>query len=102
MHWLAQFYLNSIRQEQNQDMVATLVSTMVDSAAPLLTQDIPEKIVLSACQLLLSLATTVRPRFLASLPAMQGLMEKAARSQLTHLPQRVGQYIYIYNMYVLY
>ncbi len=74
--------------------MTSLVMTLVDSVLPLIEEGIPEKVILPACQLLLSLAGTVRPKFLPTLPAIQGLMEKAATGKLSQLPQKVN-YCYI-------
>ena len=88
-HWLSQLYLTTTRQHRTEDTVAQLVGTMVESATPLIAGDVPEKVVLAACQLLLSLASTVRPKFLTSFTCIQRLMEKATSGQLASLPARV-------------
>ena len=67
------------------------VSTIVDSLYPLVHSDIPEKVVLSACQLLLSLATTVRPNFGLHLPGVKELMLRAKDGDLSKLPHRVSE-----------
>ena len=93
MHWLSQLYLETLRnQEQPQlrDSLGFVVTTVVSSCLPLVAQHVPEKVVLSACQLFLSLTTTVRPKFLLSLPEVQTLMAKACGNELTTLPQRVS------------
>lgn len=93
-HWLSQLYLTSARQHSTEDTVARLVGTMVESATPLIAGDVPEKVVLAACQLLLSLASTVRPMFLTSFTCVQRLMEKATSGQLASLPIRAYTMIY--------
>jgi hypothetical protein len=71
--------------------LSSLVTSLVDSVTPLIVEGLPEKVVLMACQLLLSLVYTVRPRFAMSLPALQGLMERAAQGKLTALPSKVSE-----------
>ncbi|KAL5473099.1 hypothetical protein EMCRGX_G027544 [Ephydatia muelleri] len=93
-HWLSQLYLTTTRQHRTEDTVAQLVGTMVESATPLIAGDVPEKVVLAACQLLLSLASTVRPKFLTSFTCIQRLMEKATSGQLASLPARAYTMIY--------
>ena len=88
-HWLSQLHLTSLRQQQHSESFSSILSTAVDAAVPLIAHDTPEKILLAACQLLLSLVSTVRPQLLASLPTMQGLLRRASDSQLGQLSQRV-------------
>ena len=91
-HWLSQLYLSSLRQPdqpQLHDLVVSLVTTIADSAIPLLSHEVPEKIALSSCQLLLSVINTVRPKFLLSLPSVQKLMERGASEALEQLPIKV-------------
>ena len=66
-----------------------LLSTVVGVAVPVISHDIPEKVALSASRLLLSLASTVRPSFLARVPAMVGLLNRVASGQLKGLPLKV-------------
>ncbi|NXY86450.1 XPO6 protein, partial [Alcedo cyanopectus] len=68
-HWLAQFYGEVHRQ--NPEQFVSLVSTALEAIAPLISSKVQEKLLLSACHLLVSLATTVRPVFLISIPAVQ-------------------------------
>ena len=89
-HWLSELYLTSERSNgQFTDSIVWFVSLVVDSTYPLITRDIPEKVILSACQLLLSLATTVRPKFCLSLPGVKALIKKARDGELTDIPHRV-------------
>ena len=90
-HWLSELYLASQRtSSQYTDTLMWFTSVIVDSTHPLITRDIPEKVVLSACQLLLSLATTVRPKFALSLPGVKELTKKAKDGELGDIPHRVG------------
>ena len=66
-----------------------LVSAVVAAAVPVISHDIPEKVALSASRLLLSLASTVRPCFLARVLAMRALLDKAASGHLKGLPLKV-------------
>lgn len=91
-HWLSQLYLSALRQPQQpqlHDLVVSLVTTIADSAIPLISHEVPERIVLSSCQLLLSVVNTVRPKFFLSLPSVQKLMEKATSEAIEQLPLKV-------------
>ncbi|KAK7833248.1 hypothetical protein U0070_017247 [Myodes glareolus] len=68
-HWLAQYCSEAHRQ--NTQQFVTLISTTMDAITPLISTKVQEKLLLSACHLLVSLATTVRPVFLISIPAVQ-------------------------------
>lgn len=92
-HWLCQLNLDSLRNKAQfslQHTLQSLVISLVDSVTPLIVQGVPEKVVLLACQCLMSLSSTVRPRFAPTLPAIQGLMEKAAQGKLAALPIKVS------------
>lgn len=95
-HWLCKLNLDSLRNQtpvpSYQETLRSLVMTLVDSVAPIIVEGMPEKVILPACQLLLSLANTVRPRFLTTLPAIQGLMGRAAEGKLTVLPSKVSRH----------
>ncbi len=62
---------------------------------------VPEKVTLVACQLLLSLATTVRPRFLTSMSSVGDLMRKASHGELTALPQKVHEVKSVYSRFTI-
>ncbi|KAG9349889.1 hypothetical protein JZ751_026242 [Albula glossodonta] len=70
-HWLAQFYCEV--QRQNQTRFVNLITSAMDASAPLISAKVPEKLLLSACHLMVSMATTVRPIFLVDLPAVRNL-----------------------------
>uniref|UniRef100_A0A674B526 Exportin 6 n=1 Tax=Salmo trutta TaxID=8032 RepID=A0A674B526_SALTR len=84
-HWLAQFY-NEV-QRHNQSRFISLVTSTMDATTPLITAKVPEKLLLSACHLMLSMATTVRPVFLVTLPAVQNIFNRITESQTRRLPQ---------------
>uniref|UniRef100_A0A3P8XV62 Importin N-terminal domain-containing protein n=1 Tax=Esox lucius TaxID=8010 RepID=A0A3P8XV62_ESOLU len=84
-HWLAQFY--SEVQRQNQSRFISLVTSTMDATAPLITAKIPEKLLLSACHLMVSMATTVRPVFLVTLPAVRNVFNFIIENQTRRLPQ---------------
>ena len=91
-HWLSQLYLSALRQPQQpqlHDLVVSLVTTIADSAIPLISHEVPERIVLSSCQLLLSVVNTVRPKFFLSLSSVQKLMQKVASEAIEQLPIKV-------------
>lgn len=98
-HWLSEVYLTSERNNgRYNDSIVWFTSVIVDTTYPLITRDIPEKVILSACQLLLSLATTVRPKFCLSLPGVKELTKKAKDGAMTDIPHRVRQrelYMYL-------
>ncbi|XP_060696656.1 exportin-6 isoform X2 [Hemiscyllium ocellatum] len=84
-HWLAQFY--SEVQRQNPEQFVSLISTAMEAAAPLISSKVPEKLLLSACHLLLSLATTVRPVFLVRIQAVQKIFDRISDGSARQLPQ---------------
>ncbi|XP_078274095.1 exportin-6 isoform X1 [Rhinoraja longicauda] len=84
-HWLAQFY--SEVQRQNPEQFVSLISTAMEATAPLISSKVPEKLLLSACHLLLSLATTVRPVFLVRIRAVQKIFDRITDGSARQLPQ---------------
>ncbi|XP_032896573.1 exportin-6 isoform X4 [Amblyraja radiata] len=84
-HWLAQFY--SEVQRQNPDQFVSLISTAMEATAPLISSKVPEKLLLSACHLLLSLATTIRPVFLVRIRAVQKIFDRITDGSAQQLPQ---------------
>ncbi|XP_072609705.1 exportin-6 isoform X4 [Vulpes vulpes] len=73
-HWLAQYCSEAHRQ--NTQQFVTLISTTMDAVTPLISTKVQDKLLLSACHLLVSLATTVRPVFLISIPAVQKVFNR--------------------------
>ncbi|MCJ8750455.1 hypothetical protein PDJAM_G00266530, partial [Pangasius djambal] len=53
----------------------------------LLLLQVPEKLLLSACHLLVSMATTVRPVFMVSLSAVQNIFNLVTENHNHRLPQ---------------
>ena len=52
---------------------------------------VPEKLLLSACHLMVSITSTVRPVFLVTLPAVQNVFNLITTENQTHrLPQEVN------------
>ncbi|XP_023654269.1 exportin-6 [Paramormyrops kingsleyae] len=84
-HWLAQFY--SEVQRQNQSRFVSLITSAMDASAPLISAKVPEKLLLSACHLMVSVATTVRPVFLVTIPAVQDIFDLVTVSHARRLPQ---------------
>ncbi|MGH0120965.1 UNVERIFIED_CONTAM: hypothetical protein FKN15_070157 [Acipenser sinensis] len=83
-HWLAQFY--SEVQQQNQERFVSLITSAMDATTPLIGSKVPEKLLLSACHLLVSISTTVRPVFLVTVPAVQNLFNLITDSSARRLP----------------
>ncbi|XP_066546307.1 exportin-6 [Amia ocellicauda] len=83
-HWLAQFYSEVHRQ--NQTRFVTLITSAMDATAPLISAKVPEKLLLSACHLMVSIATTVRPVFLVTVPAVQNVFNLITDSSARRLP----------------
>ncbi|XP_014398437.1 PREDICTED: exportin-6 [Myotis brandtii] len=73
-HWLAQYCSEAHRQ--NTQQFVTLISTTMDAVTPLISTKVQDKLLLSACHLLVSLATTVRPIFLISIPSVQKVFNR--------------------------
>ena len=94
-HWLCQLHLDSVRgsgggDSSSQQLLHSILTTIIQAATPLIKEGVPEKLLLSASHLLLSLASTVRPRHLGSLPPIRELMEKACAGKLTDIPKKVN------------
>uniref|UniRef100_A0A8C5SED7 Exportin 6 n=1 Tax=Laticauda laticaudata TaxID=8630 RepID=A0A8C5SED7_LATLA len=85
-HWLAQYY--SEVHQQNLTQFVSLVSTALEAIAPLISSKVQEKLLLSACHLLVSLATTVRPMFLISIPTMQKMFNRITDSSAQRLSDK--------------
>uniref|UniRef100_A0A3P8P010 Importin N-terminal domain-containing protein n=1 Tax=Astatotilapia calliptera TaxID=8154 RepID=A0A3P8P010_ASTCA len=85
-HWLAQFY--SEVHSQNQSQFINLIKSAIDASSPLITTKVPEKLMLSACHLMVSITSTVRPVFLVTLPAVQNIFNLiTTQNQTRRLPQ---------------
>uniref|UniRef100_A0A8C0GRL7 Exportin 6 n=1 Tax=Chelonoidis abingdonii TaxID=106734 RepID=A0A8C0GRL7_CHEAB len=85
-HWLAQFYSEVHRQ--NPEQFISLVSTALEAITPLISSKVQEKLLLSACHLLVSLATTVRPVFLIRIPAVQKVFNRITDTSAQRLPDK--------------
>lgn len=84
-HWLAQFCSEVQRQDQTQ--FVDLITSSMAATTPLINSKVPEKLLISACHLLVSMATTVRPVFLVSLPAVQNIFNLITENHNHRLPQ---------------
>ncbi|KAG9470640.1 hypothetical protein GDO78_017129 [Eleutherodactylus coqui] len=84
-HWLARFY--SEVQHQNPQQFVSIISTAMEALPPLISTKVPEKLLLSACHLLVSVATTVRPVFLINIPAVQKVFSRVTDSSAQRLPE---------------
>lgn len=88
-HWMAQYYLETHRQQQHQEKFVTLVSNAIDSLVPLMNKEVPQRVSLPASHLLNSLATTVRPSFMTALDKVQKLFHDVSSGSLSDLPLEV-------------
>ncbi|XP_014894762.1 exportin-6 [Poecilia latipinna] len=85
-HWLTQFY--SEVHSQNQSQFINLITSAVNASSPLITTKVPEKLLLSASHLMVSITATVRPVFLVTLPAVQNIFNRiTTENQSQRLPQ---------------
>ncbi|MEE6497274.1 hypothetical protein FKM82_002687 [Ascaphus truei] len=84
-HWLARFY--SEVQRQNPQQFVSIISTAMEALAPLISTKVQDKLLLSACHLLVSVATTVRPVFLLNIPAVQKVFSRVTDSSAQRLPE---------------
>ncbi|KAI4881308.1 hypothetical protein NFI96_029925 [Prochilodus magdalenae] len=85
-HWLAQF-CSEVQQQRDQTQFVDLITSSMAATTPLINGKVPEKLLLSACHLLVSMATTVRPVFLVSLPAVQNVFNLITENHNHRLPQ---------------
>lgn len=88
-HWMAQYYLETHRQQQHQEKFLGLVSKAVDALVPLLHKDVPQRISLPASHLLNSIASTVRPSFMTALDKIHKLFHDVSHGALSELPLEV-------------
>uniref|UniRef100_A0A3B4AKJ8 Importin N-terminal domain-containing protein n=1 Tax=Periophthalmus magnuspinnatus TaxID=409849 RepID=A0A3B4AKJ8_9GOBI len=100
-HWLAQYY--SEVHGQNQSQFINLITSAVEACSPLITAKVPEKLLLSACHLMVSLTSTVRPVFLVTLPAVQNIFNLITDNQALRLPQEAHTLVCraLSNMFLL-
>jgi len=64
---------------------------------------VPEKLLLSACHLMVSITSTVRPVFLVNLPAVQNIFNLiTAENQTNRLPQEVNSLFFCFFAYLSY
>uniref|UniRef100_A0A671TAA3 Importin N-terminal domain-containing protein n=1 Tax=Sinocyclocheilus anshuiensis TaxID=1608454 RepID=A0A671TAA3_9TELE len=93
-HWLAQF-CGEVQRQQDQTQFVDLIRSSMAATTPLINAKVPEKLLLSACHLLVSMATTVRPVFLVSLPAAQNIFSLITDNHNHRLPQEdsVAQFV---------
>ncbi|CAH1795674.1 unnamed protein product [Owenia fusiformis] len=92
-HWLAQFGVES-GPEPAKVKFQSLVSAIVDCTVPLISKQIPDKIVQSASHLLLSVMTTIRPPFLLTLPTIQHLYTSVSQGLCEPMSQEVQLLVY--------
>uniref|UniRef100_A0A672QHV0 Exportin-6-like n=1 Tax=Sinocyclocheilus grahami TaxID=75366 RepID=A0A672QHV0_SINGR len=85
-HWLAPF-CGEVQRQQEQTQFVDLIRSSMAATTPLINAKVPEKLLLSACHLLVSMATTVRPVFLVSLPAAQNIFSLITENHNHRLPQ---------------
>ncbi|CAI9592094.1 unnamed protein product [Staurois parvus] len=84
-HWLARFYGEV--QRQNPEQFISIISTAMEALPPLISTKVQEKLLLSACHLLVSVATTVRPVFLINIPAVQKVFSRVTDNAAQRLPE---------------
>ncbi|XP_051573033.1 exportin-6-like isoform X2 [Myxocyprinus asiaticus] len=85
-HWLAQF-CGEVQRQQDQTQFVDLIRSSMAATTPLINAKVPEKLLLSACHLLVSMATTVRPVFLMSLQVVQNIFNLITENHNHRLPQ---------------
>uniref|UniRef100_A0A8C3ZGW0 Importin N-terminal domain-containing protein n=1 Tax=Denticeps clupeoides TaxID=299321 RepID=A0A8C3ZGW0_9TELE len=84
-HWLAQF-CSEVQRQQDQTQFVDLITSTMAATTPLISAKVPEKLLLSACHLLVSMATTVRPVFLVSLRTIQNIFNLITDNHSHQLP----------------
>ncbi|XP_038064327.1 exportin-6-like isoform X1 [Patiria miniata] len=88
-HWISQFYSEAQRNSRHHDKFVPLVTSIINAVTPLLAKQVPEKILVSAAHLFLSMATTVRPPFLIELASVQILFKDVSGGSLSGLQDEV-------------
>ena len=74
--------------------IVAIISSITSSAIVTISPDVPEKVSLMSCRLLLSIASTVRPHFLLGLAPVQQLIEQVSCGGLSRLPHRVNSMLH--------
>ena len=87
-HWVAQFYVETVRHQEHQEKFGNLLVQMVDAVTSVLGQVALDKIHLAASRLLVSLCSTVRPQYLLALKPMQSLLSSTSAGALAALPHQ--------------
>ncbi|XP_053382045.1 exportin-6-like [Mercenaria mercenaria] len=82
-HWLSQFYAESQNYPDQRQKFTDLITTLLDAITCLFEEQIPDKIAHSAAHLLLSLETTVGPKFLLQIRCAKTLQLRKP-GQLCH------------------
>ncbi|XP_062586944.1 exportin-6-A-like [Saccostrea cucullata] len=80
-YWLSQCYSETQKVNLDGDKIVhvSLISTLLDSIVPKLSKEIPEKMVHSTAHVLLSITTTVKPKFLLHRSSTQTLCKRASQ-----------------------
>ncbi|KAK7002625.1 Exportin-6 [Biomphalaria glabrata] len=93
-HWMSEFYVESLRVNQQKEEFNSLLLTVVHSIAPLINKEGPDKVIQSAVHLLLSVTTTVRPAFLLHVAPVVQLYDMASQGHCQPLPQEIQMLLY--------
>ncbi|XP_045213258.2 exportin-6-like [Mercenaria mercenaria] len=93
-HWLSQFYAESLNYPDQRQKFTDLITTLLDAITCLFEEQIPDKIAHSAAHLLLSLVTTVRPKFLLQIPCVQKLYNSASQGAFRKVNLEVQVLLY--------
>ncbi|KAL8597658.1 hypothetical protein ACOMHN_031593 [Nucella lapillus] len=93
-HWLLQLYTESVRTNQEKDQFYNMIVTLIESVAPLINKQVPERVIHSATHLLLSITTTIRPSFLLQLSAVQTMYTAATQGSCQGLTIEVQLLLY--------
>uniref|UniRef100_A0A2C9JQK7 Exportin-1/Importin-beta-like domain-containing protein n=1 Tax=Biomphalaria glabrata TaxID=6526 RepID=A0A2C9JQK7_BIOGL len=93
-HWMSEFYVESLRVNQQKEEFNSLLLTVVHSITPLINKEVPDKVIQSAVHLLLSVTTTVRPAFLLHVAPVVQLYDMASQGHCQPLPQEIQMLLY--------
>nr|CAB3267797.1 exportin-6 [Phallusia mammillata] len=93
-HWLSRLYSEAQQAGDSQAQLAQYLNGYLDVISPILTKQVPDKVVLSASHTLLSMVTTVRATFLSQSPIVEKLFRDVSNGSCNKLAMQIQCLIY--------
>uniref|UniRef100_A0AAU8KYK8 Exportin-6 n=1 Tax=Halisarca dujardinii TaxID=2583056 RepID=A0AAU8KYK8_HALDU len=102
--WLPTYHLCALRDSEPRcSDCAVKVEALCQLGLPLLVEQIPERISVSAGHMLVTLSHAVRPQQLTQLPLIQGFILQGSQGRFNQLPNLIGRLSYriVSNIFVM-